>query len=63
MHLTFENEKQSIDFMITSRDETIRYYVQVYDKETREIKEYDDWPQEEFFSALCAIQENLTLQP
>ena len=65
MHLTFDSPKQSIDFMITSRpyDETISYYVQVYEKETREIKEYDDWTQEEFFSALCATQENLTLQP
>ena len=64
MHLTFESEKQSIDFMITSRNsETISYYVQSYNKETREITEYDEWTPDEFFEALAATQQNLTLQP
>lgn len=64
MHLTFESEKQSIDFMITSRNsETISYYVQSYNKETREITEYDKWTPDEFFEALAATQQNLTLQP
>jgi len=64
MHLTFDSPKRSIDFMITSRpyDETISYYVSIYNKETREITEHDDWTQTEFFEALLAAQQNLTLE-